>query len=359
MTGKERVVASLKGQECDHLCWAPVVDRYFTSSMPAQGYEEVDIPEAIIMMGGDVIERHDPTVKTLYDGGVLRRIERDRDLEREIFGTPVGTLVAERRWAPWHSSHVTKFPVSTVEDVKILQYIVEHTRYEEDFEAFRERERVIGDNGIPTSSGPLSPIVNFLEDICGVENTYYLLSDAPDVVEPCLEAMHENYKDMYRLLCEGPSVGIFDYEDTSSTIISPLLFRKHCAPYLDEYAAICHNAGKLYVTHMCGKLAVFNDQIRNGLQDGVDSVCPPTTGDLWAHEARRAWGEEKLILGGLEPAALVRMDIEGTRSYVSRVLEQMPTFRRFILSTGDATAHGTPLENLRTIAEVVAAYPWK
>jgi uroporphyrinogen decarboxylase len=171
--------------------------------------------------------------------------------------------------------------------------------------------------------------------------------------------MHEKNKQMYKLLAEGPSVAIFDYEDTSSTIVSPMLYEKYCARYLDDYARICHDAGKLYITHMCGKLSAFNQQIRVGEMDGIDSVCPPTTGDIWAHEARREWGEEKIILGGLEPSALVCMTADETRAYVTRVLEQMPTFRSFILSTGDATAYGTPLENLETVSAVVAAYGWK
>lgn len=359
MTGRERVLASLKGEDCDHLSWAPVVDRYFTSSLPAQGHPEVSVPEAIRMMGADIMERHVPTVRTIEHASIRRRVVREADLERTVCETPVGCLVEERRWAAWYSSHVTKFPVATAEDVKVYQYVVERTTYEEDYATFREHERLIGDEGIATSSGPLSPMVNFLEELCGVENTYYLLTDSPGVVESCLQAMHHNYKQLYRLLAEGPSVAVFDYEDTSSTIISPALYGRYCAPLLDDYARICHHAGKLYITHMCGKLCAFNEQIRHGLMDGVDSVCPPTTGDIWAHEARQAWGDRKLIIGGLEPSALVRMNPAETRTYVERVLDQMPTFRGFILSTGDATAHGTPLENSRAVAEVVTAYPWK
>jgi uroporphyrinogen-III decarboxylase len=61
----------------------------------------------------------------------------------------------------------------------------------------------------------------------------------------------------------------------------------------------------------------------------------------------------------VEPAALARMDEAETRAYVTRILDQMPTLRRFILSTGDATPYGTPVENLRAVADVSASYPWK
>ena len=45
MTGKERVLASLKGQECDHLCWAPLIDGYFTASLPDQGHPLLDVAQ--------------------------------------------------------------------------------------------------------------------------------------------------------------------------------------------------------------------------------------------------------------------------------------------------------------------------
>ena len=44
---------------------------------------------------------------------------------------------------------------------------------------------------------------------------------------------------------------------------------------------------------------------------------------------------------------------------VTRILDMMPTFRRFILGTGDATAHATPVANLRAISELVQRYAWK
>jgi len=57
---------------------------------------------------------------------------------------------------------VPKFPLVMAGDVKARQYIAEHTHCEEDFAVFREHERLIGDDSIPPSSDPLSPMVNFL-----------------------------------------------------------------------------------------------------------------------------------------------------------------------------------------------------
>ncbi len=205
----------------------------------------------------------------------------------------------------------------------------------------------------------MTPLMDFMENLCGIQDTYFLLADHPAEMQACLELMQANNKEAYALIAQGPEEVVICYEDTSSTILSPAVFRKYCAPALNEYAEICHAAGKLFLTHMCGKLSAFNPQLKTGLQDGVESICPPSTGDLWPYDARAAWGSEKLIFGGLEPAALERMTVAETAAYVTDILDQMPTFRRFILGTGDATAHATPVANLRAITDVVGCYPWK
>jgi hypothetical protein len=360
MTARERILSTLDGQETDRLCWSPLIDPYFTSSLPEQGYGEKDVPDALRLVGADIIERHSPTVLKVEDTSIVRRVERKSGVEREVIETSVGNLTTERRLSTaGRTDYISKHAIATVEDVKIFQHLMEHTNYREDFHAFRERVRLIGDDGIATSSGPMSPLQEFLQTLCGVENTIYLLMDHQTEVEACFAVMHEKNKEAYKLICQSPTEVVIDYENTSSTVISPRFYRTYCAQLIDEYADLCHEAGKWFITHMCGKLSVFSEQIRHGRQDGVDSVCPPETGDIWAHEARAAWGKEKIIIGGVEPAALVRMSVEETKAYVNRVLDLMPTFRRFILSTGDATAYGTRVEILRAVGEVVAEYGWK
>jgi hypothetical protein len=337
-----------------------LIDGYFTASLPAQGYGELSVLDALRQIGADILDRHCPMIHAVEDTTIVRRVERKADAELETVETPVGALKTDRILnEAKHTDYIRKYPIETLGDLKVYEYVVEHTHYEADFAPFHERTSQIGDDGITTPNGPMTPLLYFIEHLCGIEKTIYLLADHPEEVEACFDLMHAQNKAVYRLLSESPAEVIIDYEDTSSTLISPRYYREYCAPLIDEYAAICHDGGKTYITHMCGKLRAFSDQIRQGQQDGVDSVCPPSTGDTWAHEARDAWGPEKIIIGGLEPPALERMSVRETREHVVRVLDQMPTFRRFILSTGDATSYGTPMENLRTITHLVEDYAWK
>lgn len=381
MTGRERIMASLRGEEVDHLSWAPLIDPYYTTWLAAQGYggpdapravseeeyllwseegDALDIPYSIRLVGGDILERHSATLRRVEDSSIQRRRMTRGVEEAEIIETPVGTLETWRRWdGDGHTRYISKYPITTLEDVKVYQYVMEHTHYQENFAGFRERDKVIGDDGIPTSDGPQSPIQHFYMFLCGVEATTFLVLDHPEAMAECFAVMHQNNLEQYRLACESPTGVVIDYENTSSTVMSPAFYQKYSVPYLDEYADLCHAANKLFITHMCGKLSAFHPQLKQGRQDGVDSLCPPTTGDVWACDARKAWGDDKIIIGGVEPPALVRMTVDQTKAYITRILDEMPTFRRFILCTGDATAYATPVENLRAVAEVVSAYPWK
>jgi len=374
-------MASLRGAETDHLSWAPLIDPYYTAWLAAQGYggsdavrgaledreglwteeaDALDIPYAIRLVGGDVLERHSPTIRVVEDSNIVRRNLTRGSEKLEIVETPVGALTTERRYSQeGHTRYISKHPIASVEDIKIHQYVMEHTHYEADFAAFRERERVIGDDGIPTSDGPQSPIQHFYMFLCGVQPTTFLLLDHPAEMAECFAVMHRKHLEQYRLVCESPTDVVIDYENTSSTVMSPAFYRRYSEGAINEYADICHAAGKFFITHMCGKLSAFTLELRQGRQDGFDSLCPPTTGDIWASQARAAWGGDKILIGGVEPAALARMDVTQTRAYATRILDEMPTFRRFVLSTGDATPYGTPVENLCAVAEVVASYPWK
>ena len=381
MTGKERIIASLRGEETDHVSWAPLIDPYYTAWLAVQGYggadaprvvledraglwseetDALDIPYAIRQVGGDILERHSPTIRVVEDSCVTRRILTRNMEEIEIIETTVGTLQTERRYSKeGHTRYVIKYHISSVEDLKVFQYVMEHTHYEEDFAGFCDRIKVIGEDGIPTSDGPQSPIQHFYMFFCGVQATTYLLIDHPAEMAECFSVMHQKNLEQYRMVGESPTDVVIDYENTSSTVMSPTFYRQYSEPLINEYADICHAANKLFITHMCGKLAAFKAELRQGRQDGFDSLCPPTSGDTWACEARAAWGDDRIIIGGVEPAALARMDERATRAYVTRVLDQMPTFRHFVLCTGDATAYGTPVENLRAITDVVSNYPWK
>ncbi len=352
-------MAALRGEEVDRIPWSPCMDGYYTSSLPEQGYN-MDLIETLRFLRSDIMERHVPIVEAVCSQVSVREVSRGDTITYEYM-TPVGTLVEERKRSG-KTIYRSKYLLRSVEDIKVYQYIIEHTSYQPCFDEFLERDRFIGDDGLATPSGNLTPIQSLLQHLMGVEGVVYNLADYPQEMNELLEAMHQHNLKSYGLLAESPAPVVFTYEDTSTTVMSADMYLTYSAPQLDEYAKILHEGGKVFITHMCGKLKGFAHLIGAGAMDGVDSLCPPTTGDLWAHEARGLWGEDKVIIGGIEPPSLVWMSVRETVEYVTEVLNRMAPGKAFILSSGDAVAYGTPIENLLAVTAVIeqrGQYPLK
>lgn len=352
-TKRERIIRALHYQPVDRLPWSPLIEDYFISSLPGQGMPMETI-EAMRYIGNDIMERHVAFATSLYRD-LTRRVENRNGKTRVYFDTPVGSIYQEYS-VTGNTSFATKHFITKPEDLKIYQYIAEHTDYRPEIEKFAERDRYIGDDGIATASGPESPIQEMLQKLCGVENTIYLMYDYPDEMDELLNAMHQRNLKHYRALAQYPTEVVIDYEDTSSTVMNPSMFQNYTAPVIEDYAKIMHDSGKVFITHMCGHLSTFAEMIGCGTQDGIDSVCPPDTGDFYAWDARKCWGDKKVIIGGIDPAELSRISVEKSVERTREILDRMPDLNGFILSTGDAVAYGTPIENLKAITDYLNEY---
>jgi uroporphyrinogen-III decarboxylase len=352
MTSRERLWAALHSQETDRMPWAPLMDGYFTSSLPKQGHPD-DLLYAAEYIGCDLLERHVAGPEEILSGVQVRE-EKNAAGSRVYYETPVGTAFVERKNSG-KTSYVSKHMVESIEDAKIYQYIAEHTSYRPRIQEFLAREKQIGERGMATLSGNMSPVQETLQFLGGVENTVYLMADYPEEMDALFEAMQERNKRQYQALLEYPCGVIIDYEDTSTTVMSRSMFVDYSLPAINQYADLCHQAGKLYITHMCGKLTGFVKEIGSGRQDGVDSVCPPFTGDLCAWDARAAWGESKLVIGGIDPPRLSMVSQTEAAQMAVEVIRKLENKRGFLLSTGDAVAHDTPIGNLKIIADMIQA----
>ena len=356
MTSRERILSVFARQTPDRIPWAPVIDGYYTSYLEKLG-KPMNVVETLRFIGADIIERHVPACQVKYHDQVQFSTVRRGNETVYRFETPVGNIEKLTRWSGQTES-IIKHYLETVEDIKTLQFIEEHKEYIPDYESFVREDQIIGDSGIATVSASSTPLANLYEFYMGLEGFVFGLYDYPEEMSSLMELMHYNNKLEHHILAGSPTKAVFIYEDTSTTTISRELYLKYCQKQLNEYAEIIHKAGKYYFTHMCGKLKGFSDLIAVNEMDGIDSLCPPATGDLWPNEALSVWSD-KIIIGGLDPSKLQQVAVSEVEDDVRKILHQVKfgaNGDRFILSTGDATAYGTPLENLLTVAKVVSSF---
>lgn len=353
MTGRERLIAALNRREVDRLPWSLCMDGFYTTSLPEQGYR-MDLLETLRYFKNDVMIRHVPIFKLIQKGIDVRVVEKN-GLRTTTYDTPVGSI-HEIHKATGHTWYLQKPKLENIEDVKVYQWMLEHSDYEPDYETFLAEDRRIGDDGLATPSGPLTPIQQLLQHDMRIETTVYSLEDDQEIMEELFDTIHNLNLKAYRIIAESPAEVSFTYEDTSTTVMSRSMYQDYCARQLDEYTNILHSGSKVSIVHMCGKLKGFANEVGAGNMDGIDSLCPPTTGDFWAHDARACWGENKIIIGGLEPPYMQRAGEEEMIRYAVNVINKMAPGKNFILSSGDAVSYGTPVVNLCRVTDLVQKY---
>lgn len=353
MTGRERLIAALNRREVDRLPWSLCMNEYYTNFLPEQGYK-MNLVETLRYFKNDVMERHVPIFKMVRNGVDVRVSERN-GLRTTVYDTPVGAIT-EIHKETGNTWYLKKPKLKTIEDVKVYQWIMEHSDYVPDYETFIAEDRFIGDEGLATPSGPLTPIQQLLQHDMHIEETVYALEDESEIMEQLFDTMHRLNLKAYRIIADSTAEVSFTYEDTSTTVMSRTMYEKYCMKQLDEYTDILHSGGKVSIVHMCGKLKGFAKEVGAGKMDGIDSLCPPTTGDFWAHEARACWGEDRIIIGGLEPPYMQRASEEDMIRYTVDVINRIAPGKNFILSSGDAVSYGTPVVNLCRITDLVQKY---
>lgn len=377
MTSRERILAALKGQIVDRIPFVPLIDSYTLMDMPsdiigdASGpmFDPVTLINASRALGCDVMPRHiisavpplgrTPHIESLgkFGSPVETKVDFDSGKLTESITTPLGTLTA--RWeftdkAGW-IPHMTKPLVSNHEELKIFHYAVERMPPDlqpQPYDAFLQIEEEIGDDGIATATIPNSPLMFLIEMAWGLENTYYLLNDHRDEVEDILERLHQSLKAHVEVFAESPAEIVIQYENTSSTLLSPDVFRRYCLPRLNEYADIVMGAGKIFLVHMCGTLRAFTDDIARGRFHGIADIPPPPTGDLPLDEAKELL-PDKIVLGGVDPTTFLSREPELLREEVSGLIERIKPYSGVLLGSADTAPRGTPPENFKLIRELV------
>lgn len=356
MSGKERILAALRCEEVDRVPCVPLVVAYsagaFADDMPHY------IPDIMRAAGLDIWTQYAADYKRsvvpLPDSGItlIRRfVDGDLLLGYE---TPVGTITERYRSGAFNSlnPHV-EYLLKTPEDLKVFYYVREHSvpRLIDLREHYRWEKRQIGDDGICVSviSQEMSPFKNFIELIAGVENTYYLMQDEPDLFDATMELMHEQNKELIRQAAARSEAEVFlQSENVSTTTESPTMYQDYLLDPLNDYADIIHDTGKLHVVHMCGKLKLLEKELLAGRYDAIGDISPSPTGDTELWEAAEMW-PNKAVKGGLECHDFIAEDPETCYRKAMMILERTRGRNGVLLGSGDSVPYGTTIEHLNAI----------
>ncbi|MBW2621640.1 MAG: hypothetical protein JRD68_01920 [Deltaproteobacteria bacterium] len=377
MTGRERIIAALESKPVDKIPFVPLIGPFTLMDMPTEirgegpiaGFDPARMSAAARVLECDLMIRHVPVHGRFGDGAVHCQMlggfappvktetgfEDGKLVERLI--TPVGTLTG--KWAFTDRvgiiPHATQHMVNNYEELKIFHWAVDHLKTEPAaplYDLFIAADKEIGDDGIATASFSNSPIMFLIEMVWGLENTHYLLHDHPEEVKDILDKLHASVKMNLQVVAESPAKVVIEYENTSSTLLSPTILREHVLPYFNEYAEVLKNAGKIYLVHMCGKLNAFKDDLATADFNGIIDIPPQPTGDFPLDLAAASL-PDKVVIGGVDPTTFISPDASFVEAEVAGLIERLKPYSGVMLGSADVTPRGALPQNFKLIRRLI------
>ena len=359
MTGKERILAALRRQPVDRVPWVPLLVPYTIAGFPKDAPHRVaeaqravgcDIwTQAIVDRIGLWLPKSGKKIKSIryfIDGDIVTGYE-----------TPEGTITERQRSGIGGSLNApVDYLLKTPADLRAYRYVLENSfLFVADYSDHYEWEKkIVGDDGVITDvSIGLSPLQMFINMLAGVENTYTIQSEEPELFDEVLDIMHTNNKHQIRETAKRSVAEIFISSDnTSWTTTSPDGFCKYCVEQLSEYSDILHEYGKLHVVHMCGKLSYLAEKIAACRFDAVADIAPAPTGDMELWEAADAFSN-MAVKGGIGCDTLVSNNPSDCYNKATEILEKTRGRSGILLGSGDSVPNGTSMENLKAVSKAV------
>lgn len=359
MSGRERIMAALHGRDVDRIPWSPCIDGYFLGG--------IDQTDGFRRIGADAMLRH----YFNFIGSAPFRItapvpgkaipwktstRRIGDETEVTFETPVGSLMERFKFneespnIPW----VTRRRLQNLDDVKVLTWMCEQAEFAPMAGLYDFANKKVGDDGVVTISILGTPILWLINSEADVDKFWYFYYDHREEMERLFDAAHQMTIRMITACAEGPGEVVIQYENLSTSLISPKIWDKYCPQWLNDYAKILHAGGKIYLMHACGHLLDFGDRLSKVGLDGLVDIATPPTGTLPdLGTARKLWGPDKFIMGGIDSTAQVGNEPAALKDYARDVLKKMGDGRRMALGTNDAVPKNTTWEKLQAISELV------
>ena len=357
MTSKERIIAALEGEPCDRPPFCPFL-AYVWENYP-QEIQDAGQPAFLRSVEADPLWRGAPCPVKVRSPAVERESVASDGSRRMELGTPVGTLrMVWTRSPDGNTSFLTEHPLKTLEDLKIMAWIEEHSVLELNHESVEKHLAGAGREGL--SLGQLLPrgkssFQTLIEHSIGTQEMAYLLADTPEAVEALLEPMVANDLRAAKLSSESGFYGYFiTWEDSSTQNYSPTQYRKYIASEIRQWCALLRSNGQKYIQHACGHLKDLLPIIADSGIFAVESLSPPPTGNISLKDARTLLGSVGII-GGIEPTKLLWTSESDLPAYAEEVLRDGGG-GPFVLANSDSCPPGVNPEKFRAISRTAAQF---
>lgn len=355
MTNRERILAVLRSEPVDRIPFMHW-DRHFPRGQIER--EVRNLGMGLCSGRPCYIESH-PNVE------ITQKMAESRILVR-TYHTPVGSVTEKlksgigygqarygRDWKGITPKRV-EYSVKRAEDYDAVKFVVEDTCYESYYDAIKDAQQHLGDDGIIVTSIGYSPFQKMLIEWVGAQRLYIDFFRNREKVEDLYSTLADKQEEIFHIAADSPSEYVGYGDNIDSVIVGKPFFERYHIPMYNKCASIVHSRGKVLGVHMDGRLKDLSEIIARSEVDVVEAFTPPPMGDLPLKEALAIW-KGKVIWMNF-PSSVYILGADAARKHLLQLLREAAPGKRLILAA--STENIVDLECLGAITDVMEKLPF-
>ncbi|MFX1470479.1 MAG: uroporphyrinogen decarboxylase family protein [Promethearchaeota archaeon] len=289
-----------------------------------------------------------PRKKVKYVQIGWRFDRRDRTLIT-VYKTRLGKLFKKSR-----GGHLVEYPIKTVHDIKIMKYILEHSKFHFYLPMFKLAQKILGDRGVVGTYFARSAYMRLIIEYMGFERTILFLKKFSSEIHDFMHFIEDCDDEMFKILCHSP-IQILNFgENIDANLAPPKYFEKYLIPHYEKRVKQLHKFGKFCHIHMDGSLRDLLPYLEDLPFDGLEALTAKPQGDVTLKELQESIGN-KILLDGI-PAILFlpQYSFKYVREYTYRVLEMFSP--NLLLGISDELPPNSDFRKVEMVASIVKKY---
>jgi len=361
MTGRERILTSIRHQEPDRVPISPRVWAWLTAEHGDESLEthlrvfpEMDHMAAVPNGTLNILDYY-PDSYDLAEVSVDQRrfAEGELTVIERCFHTPAGDLSdrtaippAGDRFGVSPNPFKTEHLVKDRGDMAALNYLLPPIN--RNFDHVHQARDRLGDRGVVmvVVNSSLDYHAGYARDMQDLMMDYY---EDRGFLRDLLNLFHRRTLDQIQAALEGGADFIFGswFFNSLSAGWSPAIFEELFVPQIREHADLTHELGGYYDYYDDGHLKQSMEMIASTGIDVLETCTPPPTGDFNLAEAKQLIGNQTTLKGYVD---LLHVMKNGTPALVEETVRQAMEIAKpgggFIIGSSDSFREGTPRENI-------------
>ncbi len=361
MTKREKYLKALNNEVVDEIVWAPNFDYWLQYNKKANTIPEKHSGKSrndIVRDIGASLWSRTSGVKAELDSSVKLIVNEYENGDKiKIYKTPIGEVTA--KWIKSEDDFSSKFLkehfIKTIDDIKIMKYVVEATNYIPQYEKAQKSLDKVGDDGVSILDLGCVPAIQFLKTDAGYENGFYMWFDYRRQVDDYISALNKNYVKMAKVQSKSPGDVMATGDNMDATTLPPEMFLNYAKPYYEEVGKIANESGKLLEGHWCGQTDILLPLVPNTKLNIVEAIVTEPMSKMTLNQALDILDGKVVLQGGIPAVYMVEQgaSMDEFCNYITNIIKPLKGRKGFILGMSDNVPPDADFKRVEMVAALL------